>query len=95
MVESKPFHHAKMQELVKIFWIINNSKYDQLRLLKGCENLADLEATPKDVVFIEKMAKCFGVEDENLFKDSEPDAKQLKKTYLEIRKRSRTLTSNG
>ena len=71
MVESKPLQTENDKELTVIFWIMNNSKYDKLRLINGCEKQFDLEATPKDVEHIRKMAKAFGVKDENLFIDSE------------------------
>ena len=61
MVESSPYSISAADDLVKIFWMINNSKYDQLRVIKGCETLSDLTATPKDIVFIEKMAKFYGI----------------------------------
>ena len=81
--------------LVKIFWMINNSKYDKLREIKGCETLGDLTATPKDIVFIEKMAKAYGVAPDDLYKDSEADIKALKTTYSKIMKKSRGLTHEG
>ena len=33
MVESSPYSMAAADDLVKIFWMINNSKYDQLRVI--------------------------------------------------------------
>ena len=95
MVESSPYAAAAQDDLVKIFWMINNSKYDQLRLIQGCETLGDLTATPKDIVFIEKMAKSYGVQPDDFYKDSEPDMKALKTTYSKIMKKSRGLTHEG
>ena len=76
-----------------IGWIFNNSIYDKLRVIKGCEELKDLTATPTDVNHIKKMFQCYGVKDENLYIDAEPDLKKLQETYIEIRKKSRALTS--
>ena len=95
MVESASNAGASGDNLVKMFWMINNSKYDQLRKIKGCETLGDLTATPKDIVFIEKMAKAYGVADDDFYKDSEADMKALKTTYSKIMKKSRGLTHEG
>ena len=95
MVESKPYDLAKAEELEVIFWIINNSNYDKLRKINGCENLADLLATPKDVVHIRNMARAYGVRPENLYEDSEPDIKALKKTHLKIMHQSKKLDVDG
>lgn len=46
-----------------------------------------------DVKVILKMAKAFGVKDENLYHDQEPDAATLKKTYMAILKASRAMSS--
>ena len=85
MVES----NQNSQELIKYFWIINNSLYDKLRLIAGCDELFDLLATPRDVVVIEKMAKSLGVPDEHIIHDSEADINMLKESYKKLRKASR------
>ena len=95
MVESSPYAMAAADNLVKIFWMINNSKYDKLRLIKGCETLWDLTATPKDIVFIEKMAKAYGVAPDDFYKNTEADMKGLKTSYSAIMKKSRGLTHEG
>ena len=73
MVESKPIAVDNTEELVIMFWIINNSKYEKLRKLEGCGHLADLTATVTDIVHIKNLAKCYGVKDEDMYVDSEPD----------------------
>ena len=85
MVESSPY----IQELIKYFWIINNSLYDKLRLIVGCDELFDLPATPRDVVVIEKMAHSLGVPDDHIIHDSEADVNALKESYKKLRKASR------
>ena len=95
MVESSPYAMAAADNLVKIFWMINNSKYEKLRLIKGCETLWDLTATPKDIVFIEKMAKAYGVAPDDFYKNTEADMKGLKTSYSAIMKKSRGLTHEG
>ena len=92
MVESKPQAKPQAESLVVIGWIFNNSIYDKLRVIEGCEKLEDLKATPTDVEHIKKMFQCYGVKDENLYLNAEPDLKQLNATYIEIRKKSRALT---
>ena len=39
---------AEIEDLEKIFWIINNSIYDELRKQEGCDTLIDLKATITD-----------------------------------------------
>ena len=75
--------------------MINNSKYGELRKIKGCEKLDDLDATTRDIVFIERMAKAFGVADDDFYKDSEADIDALKETYKNIMKKSRGLSHEG
>ena len=52
-------------------------------------------ATPKDVLHIKNMARAYGVRPENLYEDSEPDIKALKKTHLKIMHQSKKLDVNG
>ena len=84
---------APVGELEKLFWIVNVSKYPELRKLGGCEDLTDLLATTTDCKDIMKMAKGLGVKDENIFRDEEATAAQMKKTYMQILKKSRALTA--
>ena len=74
---------------------MNNSKYGKLREIEGCEKLEDLKATTSDIVYIQNLARSYGVQDENFYKNSEPGMEQLKKSEIEIRKKSRRLTDEG
>ena len=74
-------------------WIMNNSIYDELRKIEGCNTLWDLKATPIDVKVIQKMAKAFGVKDEHYFHDSEATLDDLKKSYMAILKLSRKMSA--
>ena len=40
--------------------------------MDGCEKLYDLDATPNDIVFVEKMARGYGVLEENIYRNEEP-----------------------
>ena len=71
-------------ELVKMFWIVNVSKYSELRKLEGCQDLTDLNATTTDCVDIMKMAKGLGVKDENIFRDEEATIDKMNTTYKKI-----------
>ena len=82
-------------ELQKIFWILNVSKYPELRKLEGCQDLTDLNATIPDCLEIMKMAKGLGVRDENIYRDEEPSFDQMKATYMKIFKQSRALSTAG
>ena len=82
-------------KLVIIFWVINNSKYGKLRQIEGCIKLDDLKATTSDIVHIQNLARSYGVEDENIYRNSEPSMEELKKNEIEIRKKSRRLTDEG
>ena len=59
----------EIADLEKIFWIVNVSKYPELRKIEGCSALTDLNATITDCKEIMKMAKGFGVKDEYIFRD--------------------------
>ena len=54
---------SEVKDLEKIFWIFNNSVYDELRKQEGCGTLTDLKATTTDCLDIMKMAKGLGVPD--------------------------------
>ena len=46
--------------------------------MDGCENLVNLNATPKDIVFVERMARGYGVLEENIYRNEEStEIKQL------------------
>ena len=79
--------------LEKIFWILNNSAYPELRKLEGCETLTDLKATTTDCQDIMKMAKGFGVPDENIYRNEEPTFAEMKKTFMDIFKKSKALSA--
>ena len=50
MVESSGTNEFTMADkVVKIMWIVNNSKYEELRKIEGCSTLWDLTATTSDV----------------------------------------------
>ena len=68
----------------KIFWIVNNSVYDELRKIEGCETLTDLKATTTDCQDILKIAKGFEVPDENIYRNEEPTVEEMKKTFIDI-----------
>ena len=52
---------ADKSELVIIFWVFYNSKYERLSKIAGCEILKDLPATITDIVHIKNLAKSYGV----------------------------------
>ena len=95
MVESSESNPLAIADKVeKIFWIVNNSKYDELRKIEGCTTLWDLNATPVDVQVIKKMAKGLGVKDENLYHDEEATLEAMKASYMKILKASRKMSAN-
>ena len=62
--------------------------------MDGCENLVNLNATPKDIVFVERMARGYGVLEENIFRTEEAtEVKQLNQSFITIKKRSIELTA--
>ena len=95
MVESYETNEfALADSVVKIMWIINNSNYEELRKIEGCQTLWDLNATTTDVQVIKKMAKALGVTDEHLYHDEEATVDTMKKTYTQILKASRKMSAN-
>ena len=94
MVESSTANeYTQADKVVKIMWILNNSKYDLLRTIEGCNTLWDLNATTSDVKIVKKMAIGFGVKEENIFHDEEPTVDDLKKAYMQILKMSRKMSA--
>ena len=47
------------------------------------------------MIIIEKMAKGFGIPEENIIIDSEKDFKELKASYMKLRRKSRALSLKG
>ena len=85
----------KALNLVKIFWLITEDKYDKLRTLEGCDKLYDLKATINDGKHIQAIADSIGVRPEHKFVNISTDLKALKKTYLSILKLTKELTVAG
>ena len=85
----------KALNLVKIFWLITEDKYEKLRTLEGCEKLYNLKATVTDGKHIQAIADAIGVGPEHKFINISPELKDLKKTYLSILKLTKELTVAG
>ena len=65
-----------------MFWMITEAKYDLLRLIEGCNELTDLNATVPDAKFVLEMADGLGIPEANRYIDTSPNFKGLKKTYM-------------
>ena len=70
-----------------MFWIISNTNYDKLIEIQGCEDYKGLEFAEKDINQMKHLAKCYGVDLDDLHIDLESDKKQLNKTQVKILKR--------
>ena len=96
MQSTKTSKLSKIQEqamdIVKIFWLISESRYQLLREVDGCDGQADLLATVTDNNHIIAMADNLGVPQENRFINVNPTLKDLKKSHKEILILSRELT---
>jgi hypothetical protein len=45
----------------KMFWMITEAKYDLLRLIEGCHELTDLNATVPDAKIVLEMCDGLGI----------------------------------
>ena len=55
--------------LEKIFWLITENDYSELRELDGCKDLGDLDATIKDSKHMINMADALGIPRANQYID--------------------------
>ena len=78
-----------------MFWIISNTNYDKLCNIEGCENYTGLEFAEEDINQMKHLAKCYGVDLDNLHIDLNADKKQLGKTQVKILKRCDILEKEG
>ena len=62
--------------------MITEAKYDLLRLIEGCHELTDLNATVPDAKFVLEMADGLGIHEANRYISTSPNMKDLKKTYM-------------
>ena len=72
--------------LEKIFWLITENDYSELRKIDGCKELGNLDATIKDGKHMISMADAFGIPRPNQYIDIKPTAKRLNETMKKIRK---------
>ena len=79
-------------ELVKLFWLVTEDKYEKLRTIEGCETLTDLKATVTDGKHILALADEMGIPEKNRYINISPSLKDLKKTYLAILKHCKQLS---
>ena len=82
-------------EIEKMFWLISEADYALLREVEGCDHLNDLRATITDNQHIHAMADSLGIAEENRFIDVSPSFDDLRKSNLEILKRSRKFSGDG
>ena len=71
------------------------NKYENLRTIEGCEQLADLNATVTDGVYIKDIAENLKIPEENRFININPTSKELSATYLKILKLTRKYAVDG
>ena len=81
-------------DIIKMFWLISEAFYPLLRKIEGCDPLLDLKATITDNEHINAIADSFGIPQENRFINISPSFDDLKKSNLEILKKSRKLSGD-
>ena len=93
MESSQPAQLSELQSealgIVKMFWLISEANYSLLRNIEGCDSLKDLKATITDNDHIHAMVDNLGIPEENRFVNISPSFEDLKKSNLEILRRSR------